>query len=1299
MFQLTIEYFFHETDPVINLDSRDVNHFALRMRRRMTEAETGKDLVKELKVFSRDIGRVKFDKIPNSKVINFNKFLAQIYPEDTDYAGFQLRGFDTVLSLFDKGDKKCIVVSAPTASGKSKVFISTSIFEALEKGTKSVIIYPRLSLMQDQLSGILKIWARLKNKNLTIGIQRSGLGSSDFITINYGAKSEDSFLEPKTNGNLQGLAIRNIKCPLCRSTIWAPTAPVGMKAKEVGKFSCQNKKCDLQSVNIFVSKEKIIKNKPSILITTIDSISALLFRQNFEDYLLSCKLIVFDEAHAYESINGAHAANLIKRLTKINENLKLILASATIPNPKEFAHKLTGIDSKEIELIEPMKTELDLSGKEQYRLLKVSDNKVGTVSLLLQLQLMLTHSVNIKTTPHREKILSFFDSRDLVNRVYFDFIDADMSRNLANFRIEKELYISSDKYRCPNGSEANCDVKFCSLKGNPYHEGECWYGLTKTYFQTNQSAKTSRIKIARIMSGYSEPISDVDLILSTSSMELGVDDKSINTIIQYKAPLSIYAFIQRKGRGGRDRNLSETNIWMVTGDESTDRFYYNNLDSMLDQQYHIPLNPENQYSVWVARVLEHSLVKLQEEISELIASGEKDDDFDLEYSAVYRVAETEFFPKQFKEKLKSLGIQSVGVITKRRKETFAKALDREIAKNIDSLKVISNSNDDIFDSIAQKCGITDNPEECNRRVEAMLLHLQRDDVDGYKKSYLILMALFSGAQFDQAHKQAANDVIRLLWSVPELFRMKQAVQRNREVVYENKALNELNVSLPYRDPYYAFLHMIRSVFYWLQGHPEDSEDVAYLGGIKYLMPLNFFSTGDTISLDVSRVDYGDTNFHDLIFRYLPHRLSYYTTPNIKSKSRLTLRYLVTDSQPNEEKGISLKVTPTRIIGHDRLYKQKKGNYTFNEPTHLSLEDIETKSDDESVKFCSYCYNVFSDDEYECVYHKKTLERGRMLSRAIFRYVLGDVVNKPGREAFGASLKYYNLYLLLDGEDLTVIPENYKKRSVKIEFEMPLGKEISQIPVIEIKIKSPADDELDYIKRILVSKGKEPFEWVDYLHSIAHFYVKLVSFISGVNTEYITYHIDPENSIIRVFELSETDTGIADSFLDSIVGDPYNFMKTIKDLSTCKSHLTDLSLARKPLGADNENISPRLIARKADLSGLGLSNSAIQSTFSKYEEWLKNPSQISYAEISETKHSDHIIACIDGCPDCVQLNNCHERYEQDSEVSRIVVERYTTSLFKEMSIEDFSRERYEERLVKQEGLIYGRRGNKIIRFEI
>ncbi|MDW8366391.1 MAG: DEAD/DEAH box helicase [Abditibacteriales bacterium] len=64
-------------------------------------------------------------------------------------------------------------------------------------------------------------------------------------------------------------------------------------------------------------------------------------------FLMGLRYVVIDEVHTYRGIFGAHTAHVIRRLRRLcrhyHSEPQFILCSATIANPEEAAHKLTGL--------------------------------------------------------------------------------------------------------------------------------------------------------------------------------------------------------------------------------------------------------------------------------------------------------------------------------------------------------------------------------------------------------------------------------------------------------------------------------------------------------------------------------------------------------------------------------------------------------------------------------------------------------------------------------------------------------------------------------------------------------------------------------------------------------------------------------------------------------------------------------------------------------------------------------------------------------------------------------------------
>ncbi|HVS85472.1 MAG TPA: DEAD/DEAH box helicase, partial [Gaiellaceae bacterium] len=67
------------------------------------------------------------------------------------------------------------------------------------------------------------------------------------------------------------------------------------------------------------------------------------------DVLHNLRFVVVDEAHVYRGVFGSHVANVLRRLRRLariyGAEPQFLLASATIANPGELAHALTGVEA------------------------------------------------------------------------------------------------------------------------------------------------------------------------------------------------------------------------------------------------------------------------------------------------------------------------------------------------------------------------------------------------------------------------------------------------------------------------------------------------------------------------------------------------------------------------------------------------------------------------------------------------------------------------------------------------------------------------------------------------------------------------------------------------------------------------------------------------------------------------------------------------------------------------------------------------------------------------------------------
>jgi len=88
-----------------------------------------------------------------------------------------------------------------------------------------------------------------------------------------------------------------------------------------------------------------------------------------------------------------------------------------------------------------------------------------------------------------------------------------------------------------------------------------------------------------------------DMMVTTSALEVGFDHPGIIGTFQYRAPMNIPGFVQRKGRGGRDPGDQPISV-VVLGSRPEDAFYFHHQDLLSDpddRYLEIKLDEENQF--------------------------------------------------------------------------------------------------------------------------------------------------------------------------------------------------------------------------------------------------------------------------------------------------------------------------------------------------------------------------------------------------------------------------------------------------------------------------------------------------------------------------------------------------------------------------------------------------------------------------------------------------------------------------------------------------------------------------------
>ncbi|MFC2143505.1 DEAD/DEAH box helicase [Candidatus Aenigmatarchaeota archaeon] len=229
---------------------------------------------------------------------------------------------------------------------------------------------------------------------------------------------------------------------------------------------------------------------PNVLITTPETLAAILIGKKMREHLKNVRYVVIDEIHEMvENKRGIQLSILLERLKNVTGNFQRIGISATVGDPKKVASfisknaKIINAEgSKKYDIsVELPKTQDD--HKTISNDLYIAD---ATVARMMRLRELIKTHKSVLTFTNTRETAEILSSR-------FRSIDKELKQEVHHGSLSKESRISSEK-------------KF----------------------------KTEELKS----------------LISTSSLELGIDIGSIDLVVQYLSPRQVSKFIQRVGRAG-----------------------------------------------------------------------------------------------------------------------------------------------------------------------------------------------------------------------------------------------------------------------------------------------------------------------------------------------------------------------------------------------------------------------------------------------------------------------------------------------------------------------------------------------------------------------------------------------------------------------------------------------------------------------------------------------------------------------------------------------------------------------------
>lgn len=475
------------------------------------------------------------------------------------------------------------IVTAGTGSGKTLAFYLPAIVElgdlvGTSHWTKCLAIYPRIELLKDQVSEVHEL---LRKVDSTLAAQgRRPLTIGTLFSLTPSEATIAAVEQARWTREGGHFVCPFARCPKCGGELlWRRD---DLERGDEQLVCADDPKCTgkIPAGEILLTRSGVLAQPPDFVFTTIETLSQRMSDPSYRSALglqraaaERPRFLLLDEVHTYVGTQGAHAAFVLRRYRRLAGDLAVVGLSATLRDAPRFFSDLTGYEENAVAELTASSEEYHERGM-AYQLVLRGDpaSRASLLATSIQASMLLGRMLDVRAadgpaTPSKgafgQRAFVFTDDLDVTNRLFDDLRDAEAYDHFGN----------PDPRKQPLAALRSRDLPDLVSRGR---DGQRWDAAELIGHNLGR-----RLKVTRTSSQDAGVSSSSDLVVATSSLEVGFNDPTVGAILQHKAPLSMAAFLQRKGRAGRRLTMRP---WMVTvlSDYGRDRLAFQSYERLLD---------------------------------------------------------------------------------------------------------------------------------------------------------------------------------------------------------------------------------------------------------------------------------------------------------------------------------------------------------------------------------------------------------------------------------------------------------------------------------------------------------------------------------------------------------------------------------------------------------------------------------------------------------------------------------------------------------------------------------------------